>query len=202
MNHKTFTMLVKNRLDFCQKILSSKDKEYSSDTDRLHNFVVAGRVLGCTPIKALNGMKVKHSVSVGDIFDKMEADPLYCPSKQLVDDKITDVINYLLLAEGLIEDRRATVAIEPIFMGNNAPECEEFDPDPHYFTVECQKCGTSMTDTAKHFENLNLCPGCIDDQDSDKVPPELNYCTECHYSHGFHSVTCSHKVKGPTGQKA
>jgi hypothetical protein len=145
MNHDTFNKLVESRLATCKEILIKKDKEYSSDTDRLHNFVVAGRMLGCTPIKALNGMMIKHSVSVSDIFTKMEADPLYRPSKDLIDDKITDVINYLLLAEGLMEDRRAKV-IQVAPAGDDLRKILSGKPEPSMKHIQkgitcCQDCG-------------------------------------------------------------
>lgn len=111
MNHKTFTKLVVSRLEKCHDILNQKDKEYSSDTDRLHNFKRSGAEQDCTPIKALDGMFSKHRVSFRDIVERMEKDPHYCPDKDLVDEKITDVINYTLLAEGLIEERRKEIGV-------------------------------------------------------------------------------------------
>lgn len=106
MKAKEFDELVKNRLDVCQEILNLKDDEYSSDTDRLHNFVSAGKMKDETPIKALYGMFVKHLVSFKDIVEKMDNNELYVPEEGLVKEKISDNINYFLLAEGLIEDRR------------------------------------------------------------------------------------------------
>ncbi len=106
MNAKTFTKLVVNRMERCEEVLCSKAEEYASNTDRLHNFVVAGRARGLDPVTALDGMMMKHLVSVWDIIDWMETDKNYVPSVALVNDKLGDVINYVLLLEGLIEDRR------------------------------------------------------------------------------------------------
>lgn len=104
-----FDQIVEERLSKCKDILHQKDKEYSSDDDRLHNFKRSGAEQDCTPIKALDGMFSKHRVSFRDIVERMEKDPQYCPDKDLIDEKITDMINYPLLAEGLIEERRKEI---------------------------------------------------------------------------------------------
>lgn len=106
MDHTTFKRLVINRLNCCNEVLTLKDKEYSSSEDRLHNFKQAGKSRNCTPVKALDGMMMKHIISFWDIVDRMENDSSYVPPKELVAEKLGDMINYTLLAEGLIEDRR------------------------------------------------------------------------------------------------
>lgn len=53
MNSKDFEALVDNRFKECRETLFIKGKEYSSDTDRLHNFKTAARVDGITPEEAL-----------------------------------------------------------------------------------------------------------------------------------------------------
>jgi len=106
MLHKEFEILVHNRLSSCVEVLCSKDKEYSSADDRFHNFKKAGRLKDQDPIQALDGMWLKHRVSSDDMVERMIADPLYVPDRGLVADKLGDSINYTLLLEGLIEDRR------------------------------------------------------------------------------------------------
>ena len=106
MNNTTFNILVDKRLKSCRDILIKKNDEYSSDTDRLHNFRKAAQIKGCTDIEALDGMWIKHMVSLRDMIDRMADDPEYVPSEDLVTEKLGDIINYTLLFEGLIEDRR------------------------------------------------------------------------------------------------
>jgi len=106
MKHETFNKLVEERLEGCINTLGVKNKEYSSDTDRLHNFKKAGRMKGQDPIQALDGMWLKHRVSMDDIIERMIADPTYLPPKELIKEKLGDNLNYTLLLEGLIEDRR------------------------------------------------------------------------------------------------
>jgi len=109
MLHKKFDEVVRERLQNCVDTLCSKDKEYSSDTDRLHNFKKAGRMKGQDPIQALDGMWLKHRVSVDDMVEQLVADAGYIPSKELIAEKFGDNHNYLLLLEGLIEDRRELI---------------------------------------------------------------------------------------------
>jgi hypothetical protein len=104
-SHKNFNEFVKARADSCMAVLIKKDKEYSSGTDRLHNFKVAGRVLGMSPIDSLLGMFSKHLVSVLDICDLIKAGK-YPPDKAVMDEKFGDCHNYIYLLEALIEEYR------------------------------------------------------------------------------------------------
>lgn len=107
MQHEVFNALVDNRLSHCQELLGTKKEEYAQGEDRLHNFKKAGRMKDQDPVKALDGMWLKHRVSIDDIVERMAKDPSYVPDHHLVAEKIADNINYNLLLEGLIEDRRA-----------------------------------------------------------------------------------------------
>ena len=104
MNHETFVALAAKRFQACHDILASKSKEYSRSGDKLHNFRRASALLGCSPEKALVGMMSKHIVSVLDIVDDIEAGGL--PDEVLVSEKIGDLMNYSVLLEALITDRR------------------------------------------------------------------------------------------------
>lgn len=108
MNSKDFNEIIENRLKVCKETLNKKADEYSTEDNRLHNFQVAQHTAGKgvnSVQKALWCMANKHFVSVIDIVDKMnESD--YIPTKELISEKITDSINYLLLLEASIEDER------------------------------------------------------------------------------------------------
>lgn len=108
MNNDDFNAVVISRLNKCNDILFAKNKEYSSDTDRLHNFKVAARVNGCTPEQALWGMNTKHLVSIMDLVE----DPSKA-TKEMIDEKITDSINYLLLLEALLIERLTNISKAP-----------------------------------------------------------------------------------------
>ncbi len=103
MNSKDFDKLVKRRNKRTSDVLDSKNAEYASDTDKLNNFKRAGKMLRCNPEKALVGMWTKHIVSILDIVDNI--DRKKCPTKELIDEKIGDAINYLILLEALFYER-------------------------------------------------------------------------------------------------
>ena len=104
MNHETFCALAAKRFQACQDILNMKSKEYSRDEDKLHNFKLAGQMSGWPPEVALAGMKLKHDVSIADIVRDIYNGIL--PDEALLSEKITDSINYLVLLEALITERR------------------------------------------------------------------------------------------------
>lgn len=104
MDAKTFEGLVVRRLEHCGEVLCSKGEEYSRNGDRLHNFKSAGRKRNVSPVEALMGMKAKHDVSIDDLVSDLGKGII--PTKAFLDEKIGDSINYLLLLEGLIEERR------------------------------------------------------------------------------------------------
>lgn len=103
MKAEDFNRVVKNRLEVCTAMLVPKGEEYARNGDRLHNFKAAGRMKGESPERALWGMYVKHLVSVVDMITDIEQGKM--PSRKLLDEKISDSINYHLLLEGLIFER-------------------------------------------------------------------------------------------------
>ena len=103
MKNKEFEKILKRRIKLTCDVLANKNAEYATNNDKLHNFKRAGTMLGCTSERALIGMKAKHDVSVLDIVDKLNSNEL--PSEKLLEEKIGDSINYLILLEALIKER-------------------------------------------------------------------------------------------------
>lgn len=102
MKEVKFNEIINDRLIKCTQLLCAKSDEYATE-DKLHNFKVAARLQGCTPIKALAGMMCKHTVSVYDLIrDNEEGKQI---PKELWEEKIGDSINYLLLLTALIEEK-------------------------------------------------------------------------------------------------
>ncbi len=100
----TFNKIVAKRIDKIQATLARKEKEYAADNDRFHNFRVAARIADTTPERALHGMMLKHEVSAMDLIEWADR----CPERlteALIDEKIGDFINYLILLEGLLTER-------------------------------------------------------------------------------------------------
>ena len=99
MDSETFNYLLERRLGFTRSVLGYKAQEYATNDDRLHNFKVAARVGNTTPKKALFNFMLKHLVSLMDFIDEpARATPL------LIDEKIGDLINYLILLEALFKE--------------------------------------------------------------------------------------------------
>ena len=97
MTHEAFERVLQEQLSLCTDILCKKSKEYSTDSDKLHNFKTAAAVQGITQIQALSGMMAKHTVSIYDMCASGKSYPI-----SLWEEKITDSINYLLLLKGII----------------------------------------------------------------------------------------------------
>lgn len=100
MTNEEFETVLGERIEKIKKVLSHKASEYATRQDRMHNFNRAARLLGTTPEKALVGMLSKHIVSVLDMVDSEAV----CPHG-LIDEKIGDTINYLILLEALLKRR-------------------------------------------------------------------------------------------------
>lgn len=104
MNSNDFDIIVENRCEAIVKTLSKKAEEYATERDRFHNFNVAARKRDTSPEKALMGMKVKHDVAVDDLVEWA----IETPEKltiAIINEKIGDSINYLILLEGLLKER-------------------------------------------------------------------------------------------------
>lgn len=97
-----FENVLENRINKIRKILASKREEYSKDTDRYHNFRVAARSgpIEQTAEEALEGMMRKHLVSVYDLILMPET-----RTRERIDEKIGDLINYLILLEGIMLEK-------------------------------------------------------------------------------------------------
>ena len=101
MNHDDLKAIFQFQMEDCRDVLFTKSEEYASDTDRLHNFKVAAKLLDERPEQVLAGFMAKHSVSVFDMCNSNEA-----YSDKLWSEKITDHINYLILLRALTIEKR------------------------------------------------------------------------------------------------
>jgi hypothetical protein len=97
MNTTDFNTLVDARIEKIRATLKKKAGEYAQNDDRLYNFRKAAAVDGETPARALWGMAKKHLVSVMDLKDG-----LLPSTPEMVDEKIGDMINYLILLEAVL----------------------------------------------------------------------------------------------------
>lgn len=102
-NLQFFEEIVTRRIDLIRSVLVKKGLEYTRGTDRFRNFKTSGRRLGITPERALIGMRDKHETSIMDLVDDLDKDVL--PTLEIIEEKIGDDINYLILLEGMFKER-------------------------------------------------------------------------------------------------
>lgn len=102
MDEKKFNEVLDSRLEKIKNVLAVKAKEYVRNEDRLHNFHVGARLEKKHPTEVLHGMMLKHYISYLDILkDVQEGKEV---KKAIVDEKIGDLINYLILQECIITE--------------------------------------------------------------------------------------------------
>jgi len=109
MTASEFDVIMEQRIVAIRRVLGIKAGEYASSKDRLHNFKAAARlneglITEDGPAEALMGMLRKHWVSVMDIASRHNfPDPV---PESLIDEKIGDAINYLILLEAVMKENQ------------------------------------------------------------------------------------------------
>jgi hypothetical protein len=103
MTGEVFNELVERRIEDIKHTLTRKGREYARG-DRLSNFKKAARLENTIPEKALRGMLSKHLISIYDCIDDL-CNHLETP-EAVWKEKIGDSINYLILLEALLYERK------------------------------------------------------------------------------------------------
>lgn len=101
MDNKEFITLVNYTFKTCKRVMDIRSDDYSSGSDRLHNFKRAAAMEMTTPEKALVGMWAKHIVSILDMVDRVEEEE----DLAVWEEKLGDLINYTLLLKALVHER-------------------------------------------------------------------------------------------------
>jgi len=96
MKQKVFDTILNQRCQKMVNVLAGKGNEYTQNGDRLYHFKIAAAVDNETPAEALWGMMKKHLVSVKDLKDGNTI-----LTSEIIDEKIGDMINYLVLLEAI-----------------------------------------------------------------------------------------------------
>lgn len=105
MNLKDFDKLVGYVIEKRIKgVMCAKSAEYARGDDKLHNFYRAAAVLASTPLECLQGMKLKHDVSILDMLDD-EYTGKRLHDREKWEEKIGDDINYLILMLALLYEK-------------------------------------------------------------------------------------------------
>lgn len=102
MKVEDFNHFVDDVLEHVRSTLFRKSTEYATEDDRLHNFRNAARLRNTTTAKALDGMKVKHDMSVLDLIEWDDVSPERVTA-ELLEEKFTDSIAYNILLWAILE---------------------------------------------------------------------------------------------------
>lgn len=93
-----FNMMIKQRLDEIYDLFEKKQCEYALKSP-LHNFRKASLLSGIGMKEVWYGYFLKHYTSLTDIIDGF-----IFPKEELVKEKVTDMIVYLLLLEHILKE--------------------------------------------------------------------------------------------------
>lgn len=103
MTQQEFEQVLEERLAAIRKTLASKGKEYAIEDNPLHNFEKGAAISGQSRERVLWGFALKHEISILDMIDRV--DDGFIPTKERTEEKIGDLINYLILLEASLKDR-------------------------------------------------------------------------------------------------
>ena len=137
MNTQDFNKIVDSRIDKIRAVLASKGKEYAKE-DRFYNIKRAAEASHCTVTEAWRGMWMKHLVSVMDLVEgTLDA------TEYMIDEKIGDCINYLILLEGILRERLPAAEVHARLankLGLKHSDCKHFYENPRADLAECAIC--------------------------------------------------------------
>ncbi len=101
MKSEDFNDIVEKRFSKCKKTLIVKEAEYANSKDRLHNFKDGAFLNKQTPEQYALSLVSKQFISLRDkILLKEDITPTF------LSEKVTDIINYSLLIEAIITEKR------------------------------------------------------------------------------------------------
>ena len=103
MNSEELNKIIDERIQKIKDTLQSKAVEYASDSERLNNFIKGSKRTGQSRERVLEGYRLKHEISISDIVEGIDLGQL--PTKEALQEKIGDSINYLILLEASVTER-------------------------------------------------------------------------------------------------
>lgn len=103
MTQKEFILSLSDLFDNITKKFQLKGKEYATDFSVFQNFDIGSRITGLPPEIVLDGYLTKHYVSYRDMLDGICVGEH--PSKELIDEKLGDIILYFILQKIMMENK-------------------------------------------------------------------------------------------------
>jgi hypothetical protein len=106
MNTSELNRIVDSTYNELRRLLNVKGAEYANSEDRLANFRRGAALTGCTPLQVLFIYMSKHYDAVAS-FVQTSAKGEARPSSEPIEGRLDDLINYCLLAKGLLAEAGA-----------------------------------------------------------------------------------------------
>ena len=103
MTEQQFDKTVTDTLEHIKNLLVVKGKEYRRNNNPFHNFEEGSKRTGLIREKVLDGMLLKHEISIADMTNDLIEGKL--PKIDTVNEKFDDNLIYLLLKKASIVDR-------------------------------------------------------------------------------------------------
>ena len=103
MTENRFEQIVDETLNQIKEVLIQKGREYRRNNNVFHNFDEGSKRSGLIREKVLDGMLLKHEISIADITNDLEKDIL--PKIETIKEKFGDNLIYLILKKASIIDK-------------------------------------------------------------------------------------------------
>ena len=103
MTENRFEQIVDETLNQIKETLIVKGKEYRRNNNPFHNFEEGSKRSGLIREKVLDGMLLKHEISIADMTNDLENG--YLPKIETVEEKFGDNLIYLILKKASIIDK-------------------------------------------------------------------------------------------------
>ena len=106
MTETEFYKIYDSAINRITNVVKCKHEEYGEDSDYFYNFNRGAEILGVPTAEVLAAYMTKHTVSVYDIIKEFSIGGKV--SIPQVEEKITDMIVYLLLFEAMVREKLGT----------------------------------------------------------------------------------------------
>ena len=103
MTENRFEQVVEETLNQIRDTLLVKGVEYRRNQDVFHNFHEGSKRTGLIREKVLDGMLLKHEISIADMTNDLEKGIL--PKIETIEEKFGDNLIYLILKKASIIDK-------------------------------------------------------------------------------------------------
>lgn len=102
MNSKDFEKELNALLKSISNKLGVKAREYRRNDNAFHNFETGELMSGQTKFRVLHGFLLKHLISYDDMLTDIDNNKY--PTKEVVDEKLGDIINYFIIQKIMLEN--------------------------------------------------------------------------------------------------